>query len=824
MAWIARFRHCLVLLLLLGTILPAAAQQPADRRIALVIGIGAYQNAPKLANPVNDARAIGESLRRLNFDVDEVFDPDFRGLTLAIRAFGIKAQSAGVAVIYYAGHGVQVGRENYLLPADTRLERERDLLYEAVPLELVLGEVSQSGRLGIVLLDACRNNPFVERMTRSMTLAGRGVSSAGLARVDNVPRNTVVAMSTKADQVAEDGTGDHSPFAEALQANFAMPGLELSLFFRSVRDSVLRATNGRQEPYVFSSLGADPFYFNPRPPNRPPVLGAMPPMEVRDTAGPTPIGIGMPTDPDQDPLTVRITGLPRYGEVQIDGRAVRPGAVFPADRIVGATYKPEMGRFGPVGTFDILIEDGRGGNAMGSIPIAVASSNRPPVVEQPRRISIYTGPLGIVQPEDPDGDKLTVLVTSLPRGLVRNGTTTLRIGDRLQPDVLASLVFVPEPGFVGPAGSVGYRVEDGRGGLAESSLDIDVIDAAEAAAEMAMSALWERLRRTGKIEDLDAFTRFYPNSRFAAAIAKRRAELSGEPSPLVAAAPPAPRPAPVSQPALPPPPRPAPPERLAFAQPPAAPPAATVIEPPPPPPQPDRSGARDCATCPVLIRIPGGGFSMGQNAKDPAALPVHHVSIRSFWLAEAPVTVGEWKACAADGGCAPPPRMTNPTDATAIHNVSWDDAQRYVAWLSRTSGRAYRLPTEAEWEFAARAGTTTRFWWGDQAGTVPANCTDCGPGQDPRTPEPARSFRPNPLGLYGMGGGVAQWVQDCWFPNYAGAPGDGSAREANGCAQRVLRGGSFRSPREDIQTASRSRYDAPVRYLTNGFRVARSAE
>src|ERR1700756_4377639 len=130
-------------LALMVVFLPLAASAAADneRRIALVIGIGGYQNAPHLANPVNDARAIGESLRRLKFDVSELYDPDYRALSSGIRAFGIRAATAEVAVIYYAGHGVQVEGENYLIPADAKLERSRDLVYEAMPLERLLGEV-----------------------------------------------------------------------------------------------------------------------------------------------------------------------------------------------------------------------------------------------------------------------------------------------------------------------------------------------------------------------------------------------------------------------------------------------------------------------------------------------------------------------------------------------------------------------------------------------------------------------------------------------------------------------------------------------------------
>ena len=482
-SWSGRFT--VLLLILLVPVLGPAQPIPPERRIALVIGIGAYQNAPPLANPVADARDIGEALRRLNFEVDEVYDPDFRRLSRAVREFGIKAQRADVAVIYYAGHGVQVGRENYLLPADARLERERDLLYEALPLELLMGEVSQASKLGIVLLDACRNNPFVDRMSRSMTIAGRGTTAPGLARVDNVPRNTMVVMATKADQIAEDGSGDHSPFAQALLAHFQIPGLELSLFFRSVRDTVLRATGNRQEPYIFSSLGAEPFYFYPRPPNRPPVLGAIPALELRDSAGPTPLRITRPADPDQDPLSVRITGLPRSGEVRVEGRPVTPGRSSPP------TALP------PRPTSRMAARPARSARWISWWRMAAAAASwaacRSPCCRRTARrwsrrrgaCGSIRGALEIQRPEDPDGDALSVTILALPRGILRNGTTTLRGGERLQPEELVRLVYLPEPGFTGTAGSLQYSVDDGRGGRVTGTLELDVMDAAEGAAQMA---------------------------------------------------------------------------------------------------------------------------------------------------------------------------------------------------------------------------------------------------------------------------------------------------------------------------------------------------
>jgi hypothetical protein len=247
-----------------------AAGQPAKAdpsRVALVIGIGKYQNVAALPNPPHDAQAVAASLRNLGFDVDEKIDSTYTDLKEAIRLFGQRAAKADAAVVFYAGHGIQVDHENYLIPADADLQRERDLLYETIKLDIVMGEVARAKKVGLVILDACRDNPFVQRV--ASTLMARGLSSSvkGLAKVDNVPPNTAVAMATRGDTIAEDGSGDHSPYTAAILAHLEVPGLELGLFFRSVRDTVLKATQGRQEPYFASSIGADPFYFYPPRPS-----------------------------------------------------------------------------------------------------------------------------------------------------------------------------------------------------------------------------------------------------------------------------------------------------------------------------------------------------------------------------------------------------------------------------------------------------------------------------------------------------------------------------------------------------------------------------
>ena len=153
--------------------------------------------------------------------------------------------------------------------------------------------------------------------------------------------------------------------------------------------------------------------------------------------------------------------------------------------------------------------------------------------------------------------------------------------------------------------------------------------------------------------------------------------------------------------------------------------------------------------------------------------------------------------------------------------MSWSDAKTYVAWLADVTKKPYRLPSEAEWEFAARGGTQTKYWWGDQIQPGMAACKDCG---DAGAEQPARvgNFKPNAFGLYDMGGGIDQWVEDCWHKTYQGAPTDGSAWLGGDCASHVLRSGSWKNDARYVRPSNRDSYDTNVRYPTHGFRVALS--
>jgi formylglycine-generating enzyme required for sulfatase activity/class 3 adenylate cyclase len=219
-----------------------------------------------------------------------------------------------------------------------------------------------------------------------------------------------------------------------------------------------------------------------------------------------------------------------------------------------------------------------------------------------------------------------------------------------------------------------------------------------------------------------------------------------------------------------------------------------------------------------MTPIPGGTFAMGSD-DDPSEKPIHHVTIKPFAISKFPVTVREWNACVAAKSCTYIP--TGKDDAP-VANVSWTDAQQFVEWLSKVTQKPFRLPSEAEWEYAARGGTRTKFWWGDQLQADMANCKGCNQTYDTSQPLKVGSFKPNPLGLYDMGGNIDQWVADCWHRNYQGAPSDGSAWVDNNCGSHVIRSGSWKNDPNYVRSSSRDHYDTSVRYPTHGLRVAHS--
>ena len=252
----------------------------AEKRVALVIGNAAYQNAAKLPNPVNDGATIAAMLTNAGFDVvDSRHDLPAVETRRALRDFADRARDADIAVVYYAGHGIEVDGTNYLIPVDAKLERDTDVYDEALSLERVLVAIEPAKRLRLVILDACRDNPFSKNMKR--TVASRAIGQ-GLAKVEPASPNMLIAYSAKAGSTAADGDGRNSPFTTALSRHLTTPGLDVRRAFGFVRDDVLKNTGNRQEPFVYGSLGGDDVPLVPaRPVISPAAPASSPQAEVR---------------------------------------------------------------------------------------------------------------------------------------------------------------------------------------------------------------------------------------------------------------------------------------------------------------------------------------------------------------------------------------------------------------------------------------------------------------------------------------------------------------------------------------------------------------
>jgi formylglycine-generating enzyme required for sulfatase activity len=299
-------------------------------------------------------------------------------------------------------------------------------------------------------------------------------------------------------------------------------------------------------------------------------------------------------------------------------------------------------------------------------------------------------------------------------------------------------------------------------------------------------AFWESIRNSRSAAEYRAYLDAYPNGRFASLARTREQEYRAGPTA------------------------------------PAAPAAVAAVAAPPAASQPVAGAPqRDCAGCPELVAIPAGSFQMGSNDLYEFEKPVHPVTIRGFLLGVREVTFEEWDLCIDQGGCnyRPDDRGLG-RGKRPVTDIHWNDANAYLAWLSARSGKPYRLPTEGEWEYAARAGTTTTYPWGQALVKDRANCLGCN-DQKRGSAVAAGQFPANAFGLYDMAGNAAEWVADCWSENYRSAPRDGSAFTVGGCRERVLRGGSFNNDPRYLRSAARFKYEADVRFYTNGFRVAR---
>jgi hypothetical protein len=276
-------------------VLFATASTAADRRVALVIGNSTYKNASSLPNTINDSTAIAALFKSVGFEVvisrTDLGVVDFKR---AVREFLLTAENADIAVVYYAGHGVEIDGTNYLVPVDAKLGRDYDVEDEAVALDRIIWALQSVKRLRLILLDACRDNPFPGKL-RSAGI--RSTMKGGLAKIEDVSADTLVAYAAKAGSVSYDGDGGNSPYATALIEHLADPGLDIRIALGRVRDEVVSMTGGRQEPFIYGSLGGATIPLVPAPAAKKIEPAPPPPAAVAKLEPTTPVRASPPVGP-----------------------------------------------------------------------------------------------------------------------------------------------------------------------------------------------------------------------------------------------------------------------------------------------------------------------------------------------------------------------------------------------------------------------------------------------------------------------------------------------------------------------------------------------
>jgi hypothetical protein len=290
---VVQLKHFFVGTLFLSTIVGITASFAADR-VALVIGNGVYQKVPALPNPPRDAADIGRALERLNFRVTQLSNANASEMRKAVVEFGRASEGSEVAVVFYAGHGMEMGGENWLIPVDAELRSDTDVESEAISLRSLNLQVSKARQLGLIILDACRNNPFAAKMKGGLRTRAVVRGLAPTEPTDNV----LVAYAARDGTTANDGDGRNSPFTAALLRNIEKPGLEISFLFRNVRDEVMSATKREQQPFVYGSLSKEAIYLKPSEASAAPGVAMLPATTAKSVAVGPGVGNDRTTSPD----------------------------------------------------------------------------------------------------------------------------------------------------------------------------------------------------------------------------------------------------------------------------------------------------------------------------------------------------------------------------------------------------------------------------------------------------------------------------------------------------------------------------------------------
>ncbi|QKK20817.1 caspase family protein [Rhizobium indicum] len=451
------------MLLSIGTV-HAAVTEESGRRVALVIGNSVYKTLPSLPNPANDVEEVATTLRAAGFDVTIGVNVDRIGLEDTVRRFLRSTSNAEAGLIYYSGHGIQVGGQNFIVPVDATLETPYDVETQTMPLDLILNHLKQNSRVQLIFLDACRNNPFnAQKFWMAEKLEPVG-ATRGLARIDS-DLGSLIAFSTEPGQVALDGTGALSPYSESFIKRASEPNKEIRQVLTDVRRDVIAMTDGKQVPWENSSL-MDSFYFIPAPP--PPSVEPMQQVSVPEGAATTKLPIAPPHDETGSALLVTLNQLPKTGKLSLDGKPVEQGAKIPAAALTALTYDSSGVAAGTVGLIGYTVSDPYGQATQGVIAITVSADAGAKLaqLEQEKQVrladadaylktlprdvdtTIGVGPVEASLPVVPEtAAEMTFKVAALPdKGTLRAGDRVIGLGHVLEAADIPALAYEPQIG------------------------------------------------------------------------------------------------------------------------------------------------------------------------------------------------------------------------------------------------------------------------------------------------------------------------------------------------------------------------------------------
>ncbi len=761
-----------------------------EKRIALVIGNGAYQKAKPLLNPANDAADMAQTLKDLGFEVLSGVNQNKRQMETLIREFGAKLASGGTGLFYYAGHGIQVGGENYIVPIDADIPDEDEVAYLAVPISLVLTKMTTAKNdLNIVILDACRNNPFA----RSWRSFRDSSNNDGLAKI-SPPTGTLVLYATEPGKVASDGAGRNGLFTEALLKQMKKPNLEYDQMVKALSTDVWQKSNKQQLPWKEGNSLQD-FYFVKADAK----ISTTKTQPANETE-PTPLPMPKPTPlPTPTPVSVaqNIDAEEIYWQ-EISNRDTRSG-------------------------YELYLAEYQNGR------YAVQANNKIKQFKQDelqKQKDIERSKWREAQNQN-TRESYNSYLTAYPNGEfaadARLGvkaldskaeqTKWLEANSINSKDAYKSyLALYPKGEFAASAGSKIREIENkeeqtkwdevqflNRKSAYQSYLSaypngknaasakqkIKEFDEEEARKlkeqeKAKEKAKWEEAERLKTVVEYKGYLSIYPNGEFAS-LARLRLRDLGE--------------------------------------------VVTIAN--------RTAGAISKATLPGGVEmsfayIPAGDFMMGSTNGSDDEKPVHKVTIsQGFFMGRTEVTQAQWQAVMGN----------NPSDFKncpncPVEQVSWDDAQSFVSKLNaQNDGFKYRLPSEAEWEYAARAGTTGDYagnldamaWYYENAGDQRLSgegSADKLKSNNNRTHDVATK-QPNAWGLYDMHGNVWEWCQD-WYADsyYANSPSVNPTGATSGSV-RVRRGGGWGGGAVYLRSALRFGVSPSLRGGSLGFRVVR---